>query len=58
MKHDKNIVRARVLNKSELLYTVFLIDIGNSKTVCADDIFEIPNDLKNVSTLCLFVLFY
>lgn len=50
MKFDDKIVRAELIGKSCETYNVFLIDIGKHVNVFSDEIFEISNDLKNVST--------
>lgn len=59
VKFEGNIFRAKVLDKSEETYTVFLIDIGKQINVSADNIYDIPNDLKTVckhfeKILCYF----
>lgn len=59
MKCDKNIFWAKVIDKTESSYNVYLMDIGQIKNVSAEDIYGIPNDVKYVSTFFfLFVLFY
>lgn len=49
VKFEENIVRAKVLTIIEKMYIVFLMDIGKSISVSADNIFEMPNNLKLVS---------
>lgn len=48
MKFEENIFRAKVINNGEKEYSVFLIDIGKHINVLADNIFELPNSLRNV----------
>lgn len=49
VKFEDKMSRAKILEKSEKMYTVFLLDIGKSLCVSADNIFEMSNDLKQVS---------
>jgi len=48
VKCEDKIFRAKVLDKCEEKYSVFLIDIGKNINVLADNIFELPSSLKNV----------
>lgn len=50
MKFEEKMVRAEVHNKAENMYTVFLLDMGKSISVSADNIFEMSNNLKQVSS--------
>lgn len=56
VKFEDEIFRAEVLEKCGEMYSVFLIDIGKNINVLADNIFELPNNLKNVTLILIFVL--
>jgi len=58
VKFDEQIFRAEVISKSEENYCVLLVDMGKEINVCINNIFESTNDLENVSTNLLIVLYY
>jgi len=49
VKFEENIFRAKVLAKCGNKYSVFLMDIGKNIDVLDNNIFELPNSLKNVT---------
>lgn len=49
VKFEEKIFRAQVLGKCERKYSVFLMDIGKIIDVLDNNIFELPNSLKNVT---------
>ncbi|VVC40574.1 Hypothetical protein CINCED_3A001375 [Cinara cedri] len=51
VKYEKYLVRAKVHDKSGLLYTVELLDIGRYLKVLIDNIYELPYDLKKIPKL-------
>lgn len=50
VKIESTKFRAKILKNFEDLYAVFLLDLGSIKNVHINDIFELSNDLKSVST--------
>ncbi|XP_022168298.1 uncharacterized protein LOC111032328 isoform X2 [Myzus persicae] len=55
VKFEEKIFRAQVLGKCERKYSVFLMDIGKIIDVLDNNIFELPNSLKNIPGLALKV---
>ncbi|KAE9524914.1 hypothetical protein AGLY_014964 [Aphis glycines] len=55
VKFEDKIFRAKVLDKCEEKYSVFLIDIGKNINVLAENIFELPSSLKNIPGLAVKV---
>jgi len=49
VKFEENIYRAKVLDKRGKMYSVFLMDLGKNIDVLDNNIFELPNSLKNVT---------
>lgn len=50
--------RARIIDKIDNEYNVFYLDYGNTEVVASEDIFELPNDLKEEVCVILYLLYY
>lgn len=46
----EKLFRAKIIGKSGENFTLFLIDIGKTEIMFADNIFELSDDLKKVRT--------